>query len=92
MAWLAKDLTYPDGRFMQKTSIISNIMGFLFLSGYWFIPVPLAAGYGISNPSTGRIIAISSIYLVGLWLMMVSDYQKSKKLKQRPGTSLVMQD
>jgi len=49
--WIIKDLTFPDARFMQKASIGSCILVFLFLVGYWAIPYPLAAGYGINNPS-----------------------------------------
>jgi hypothetical protein len=91
LAWLTKDLTFPDGRFMQKSSIGSNILGFVFLTGYWLIPLPLAAGFGISEPSTGRIVAIVGTYLLGLVLMMGADYQKTTKLKQRPGKTSIIQ-
>lgn len=45
------------------------------------IPVPLAAGYGVENPSWGRIGLLIGMYLLGLILMMGSDYQKYKRLK-----------
>lgn len=84
-AWLTKDIIYPDARFMAKASIGSNIICFIFLCCYWLIPVPLAAGYGITNPSINRIFFLISIYIIGLILMMGSDYQKTMRLKKKPG-------
>ncbi len=84
-AWLAKDLTFPDSRFMANASIGSNILCFLFLCCYWMIPIPLAAGYGVSNPSNERIVFLVVLYIVGLILMLGSDYQKTMTLKQRKG-------
>jgi hypothetical protein len=48
LAWLAKDLIFPDSRFMQPSALGSNFICFVFLCGYWLIPLPLAAGYGVS--------------------------------------------
>lgn len=87
LAWLAKDLWFPDGRFMEKSSLGSNLVCFVFLCGYWLIPLPLAAGYGISEPSKQRIAALVIMYILGLVLMMGADYQKTTTLKKRPGTS-----
>ena len=86
IAWLIKDLTFPDVRFMQKASIGSNVLAFLFLCAYWLVPLPLAAGYGVSTPSIPRMIAIILLYISGLALMLISDYQKTTKLRIRPGT------
>jgi hypothetical protein len=46
--WVIKDLTFPDFKFNVPARVGSSILGFLFLVLYWMIPVPLAAGYGIS--------------------------------------------
>lgn len=81
LAWLVKDLTFPDARFKMKASPGSNILAFLFLCAYWLVPIPLAAGYGVSEPSLPRIIAIVLLYLSGLALMLVSDHQKTTKLR-----------
>ncbi len=83
--WVAKDLTFPDPRFQQQTSIGSCVLIFLFLTLYWLIPVPLAAGLGVSEPSAARIMLLVGMYALGLVLMLGSDYQKYWALKKKPG-------
>jgi cytochrome c biogenesis protein CcdA len=85
IGWVIKDLWFPDASFMQKASIASHAGLGLFLATYWMIPVPLAAGYGISSPSTARTIAILVIYLLGMVLMFGADYQKTTTLRHRKG-------
>ena len=85
IAWILKDVIFPDGRFMAKASIGSNVLCFLFLCGYWMISVPLAAGYGINEPSKERIVFLVVLYVLGLVLMLGSDYQKAIRLKKQPG-------
>ena len=84
--WVAKDLTFPDPRFQQQASIGSAILIFLFLTLYWLIPVPLAAGFGVSSPSTARMVLLVAMYAIGLVLMLGSDYQKYWALKKKPGS------
>jgi len=69
----------------MKGSIGSNMVLFTLLIGYWLIPVPLAAGYGINDPSIARMILLVVMYLLGVILMMGADYQKTMTLKQRKG-------
>jgi len=88
MFWVMKDVMFPDSRWERKASIGSSIATFLFLTLYWFIPVPLAAGLGISQPSTARIVFLLCLYAGGLVLMLGSDYQKYHALKQKPGIYL----
>lgn len=83
--WVIKDIVFPDARFMAKASIGSCLLCFIFLTGYWLIPVPLAAGYGINNPSSERIIFLIILYVAGLILMLGSDYQKYVTLKVKKG-------
>ena len=78
---MVKDVTFPDSRWQTKCRIGSSILAFLFLVFYWLIPVPLAAGYGINEPSFARIVFLVSMYVSGLILMMGSDYQKYHALK-----------
>lgn len=85
MFWVLKDVTFPDFRWNKEATLLSTIMVTLFLTLYWSIAVPLAAGYGVTNPSTARIIFIVSLYIAGLILMMGSDYQKYVALKKKPG-------
>jgi succinate dehydrogenase hydrophobic anchor subunit len=91
MFWVMKDVLFPDSRWLQKASLGSVIATFLFLTLYWFIPVPLAAGLGISNPSNARIVFLVVLYVGGLILMLGSDYQKYHALKQKPGTHCLTQ-
>jgi hypothetical protein len=88
--WVLKDLSFPDSRFDRKASLGSMLLVFLFLTLYWFISVPLAAGYGVSEPSTSRIVFLVVLYLSGLVLMLGSDYQKYVSLKKKPGIACGM--
>ena len=83
--WVLKDIFFPDPRFKIQLTLGSLILIFLFLTLYWLIPVPLAAGLGVSEPSTARIILLIVMYISGLILMLGSDYQKYVALKQKPG-------
>ena len=85
MFWVLKDIFFPDSRWERKASVGSAIATFLFLTLYWFIPVPLAAGLGVSHPSNARILFLLGIYITGLILMLGSDYQKYHALKKKPG-------
>ena len=88
MAWVYKDIKFPDSTFLKKASIGSNILLFIFLSLYWMIPVPLASGYGVHNPPISRIILVITMYLSGLYLMMGSDHQKTTTLAKRKGIDI----
>ena len=85
ICWIVKDIWFPDARLMIKGSIGSQIVLFVLLGFYWMIPVPLAAGYGISHPSTGRIAFLICLYLTGIILMMGADHQKTTTLRKRKG-------
>jgi hypothetical protein len=85
MAWLYKDIMFGDATFKQKGTLGSNIIITTFLFLYWMIPLPLAVGVGITNPSLLRIILVVSLYLFGLYLMLGSDYQKTTTLAKKKG-------
>lgn len=91
ICWVIKDFWFPDTRVLQKGSLGSNAVLFLLLTSYWIIPVPLAAGYGVNSPSTARMIFLVVMYLVGVFLMMGADYQKTITLRRRKGTILSIQ-
>lgn len=74
--WLIKDCIFPDQRSLKTATIGSHLALTVLLSSYWLIPVPLAQGYGLKNPSKLLMTSIIVMYLVGLTLMMGSDYQK----------------
>ena len=81
ICWVVKDLVFPDGRGKIMGSLGSHLVLVVLLMGYWCIPVPLAMRYGLVNPSRGRMVSIVCMYLVGLLLMMGSDYQKYRILR-----------
>jgi len=85
MAWLYKDIMFGDATFKHKGTLGSTIMSTIFLFIYWMIPLPLAAGYGVTNPPLIRIILVISLYLGGLYLMLGSDYQKTTTLAKKKG-------
>ena len=79
--WVMKDIAFPDQKWDKPARVGSSLLAFLFLTLYWLIPVPMAAGYGINEPSFARIVFLISIYVTGLILMLGSDYQKYHALQ-----------
>jgi hypothetical protein len=77
LCWVIKDFWFPDARILQKASIGSQCVLFILLLSYWMIPLPLAAGFGITSPSPARTIFLVVLYVCGLILMMGADYQKT---------------
>jgi hypothetical protein len=86
--WITKDIFYPDPAFKKKATIGSLLVGTMLLTMYWVIPVTIAAGYGVQNPSIFRMITMVVLYLGGLFLMMGSDYQKAYMLARQKGKAL----
>jgi len=85
ICWVIKDFWFPDARYLTKASICSQVGLFILLSSYWTIPLPLAAGLGIDNPSQSRIICLVVMYITGVILMMGADYQKTTTLRKKKG-------
>jgi hypothetical protein len=85
IAWLIKDVIFPDTTFKQVASLgsLMAIVSLLWL--YWMIPITIALGRGIQNPSSSRTLFCITLYLLGLLLMMGSDYQKNSTLTKKKG-------
>lgn len=47
IAWLIKDIAFPDASFKQQASVISLIVLSGVLFGYWTMPVMIAMGWGV---------------------------------------------
>jgi hypothetical protein len=92
ISWVIKDCIFPDKKVLQPASVGSQCLLCFILLAYWMIPVPLAAGYGISSPSPVRLAFLITLYLCGLLLMMGADYQKSITLKRRKGITFPIKD
>jgi protein-S-isoprenylcysteine O-methyltransferase Ste14 len=85
LGWVVKDIYFPDARFKARAALGSHLMLATLLIGYWMIPVPLMLGYGLRDPSFSLLALIVVIYVIGLTLMVGSDYQKNTTLKKRKG-------
>ena len=81
LGWVVKDINFPDARFKARAALGSHLMLATLLIGYWMIPVPLMLGYGLRDPSFSLLALIVVIYIIGLTLMVGSDYQKNTTLK-----------
>ena len=84
-AWVWKDIHFPDASFKAKGTIGSLIILTIFLTLYWCISLPLAAGLGVDNPPFIRILLVIVMYFFGLYLMLGSDHQKNTTLAQKKG-------
>lgn len=91
LCWLLKDIFTPDATFLNKASIGSITLISILLSLYWVMPVTIASGYGIQEPSTARICLCLALYITGVILMMGSDVYKNRRLKVKKGTSCLTQ-
>ncbi len=83
--WLLKDIFCPDVVFKQLASIGSYFLLTLLLVLYWVMPITIASGHGIQQPSEKRIIFCVSSYLIGLILMLGADIQKNSTLAKKKG-------
>jgi purine-cytosine permease-like protein len=89
ICWLIKDLKFPDAKVTKPASVGSHLILFFLLISYWMIPIPLAAGYGLTHPSPARVVFLVVLYLTGVFLMMGSDYQKNTRLLKKKGMNHV---
>ena len=83
--WLLKDLLYPDASFKQMASVGSLIVLTTALCLYWMMPVTIATGYGVQEPTNLRILFCVVTYIIGLILMLGSDIQKTATLAKKKG-------
>ena len=47
LAWIAKDIIFPDSTFQTKAAFGSHLLVAITLSLYWCLPITIAAGYGV---------------------------------------------
>ena len=83
--WIAKDIFFPDKTYQHYITIGSTIGGAGVLLLYWMIPIPLALRLSNNSPTFERMAVTVSVYVVGVCLMMLSDYQKYSTLQKRKG-------
>lgn len=86
LCWCVKDLFWPDQNFKQKGTLGSLIALALFLLCYWSMPVTIAMGYGVQEPSLLRTGLCICLYILGVIFMMGSDIYKSIVIERRKNT------
>lgn len=81
--WIYKYFAFPDKSFEQYMTLSSAIGGSILLSLYNYIDY-LAISINKeeqNNCSMSRILICMTMYLIGVFLMLLSDYQKNSILK-----------
>ena len=89
MFWLFKDVFFPDATFKEKATFGSISLVVLLLVLYWTIPVTIAIGVGVQDPTSLRIWTCIIMYIVGVVLMMGSDIDKNRRLAIKKGKILL---
>ncbi len=92
VAWVLKDLTFPDRRWHRRVSLLGATGALLFLSLYWVAPAVLVLGSaGMVDPGGWRPAgpeqraAAIFLYGLGLVLMIGADLQKNLTLARWGG-------
>jgi protein-S-isoprenylcysteine O-methyltransferase Ste14 len=89
LAWLMKDLAFPDPGFQVRVTIGGGINAFLLVLGpYWSFGWLLISGtsrpaYPLADPAWFALC--TSLCLLGCGLMLAADAQKYFTLRLRPG-------
>lgn len=90
--WILKDAFFPDKSFDNKATFGSLAVVTFLLIMYWMMPVFIASGIAIQNPSNIRVATAVFIYAIGAVLMIGSDGQKNFMLKYRKGRIFLTKD
>jgi hypothetical protein len=84
MIWLLKDLITPDETFKKPVSILGSISVSAVLTAYWYPFYVLAsdsAALKCSEISLERLLVAMIMFNVGVFMMVVTDVQKTVSLK-----------
>lgn len=74
--WIIKDMVFPDKGFRIKIDLVMTIVASLVLGGYWHIAFLMVSGQAEQNPSPMRIFICINMYVFGVLLMVLTDFQK----------------
>ena len=95
VAWVLKDVTFPDRQWRRRTSWGGALAAWAFLTLYWLAPAilllgtagVLAPGDGWAPASPPVLAGAIALYAVGLVLMVGADVQTNltPALRDRPG-------
>lgn len=76
LIWFLKDMVFPDKSFQTYLTIPGTLMTAALLLLYWFIGFEMMSGLGDQEPSGKKIFICFLLYIFGILLMMLSDFQK----------------
>ncbi len=89
LAWLIKDLSFPDAGWQQRITIAGGINAFLGVLGwYWVFGWLLISGFSDPTyplPEPAWFALCISLCLVGTVIMIAADAQKYYTLRVQPG-------
>jgi hypothetical protein len=74
--WIIKELTFPDKGFRIKIDAITAVLLVYLLGLYWNIGFQMVSGRAEQNPSPIRIFICINMYVFGVLLMVLTDFQK----------------
>jgi protein-S-isoprenylcysteine O-methyltransferase Ste14 len=85
LIWLLKDITFPDKSMHVKTCLLPAGALVTLLLLYWCMGFEMMLGWGIQEPSNGRIFVCFFLYSFGLIFMLCTDLQKYLILQYKKG-------
>lgn len=88
LAWLIKDVAFPDPSWQVRITLPSALVGLTGLGLYWSFGWLLISGTAQPNyplPDPAWFCLCISLVVVGTTIMIAADAQKTFTLRQRPG-------
>lgn len=88
LAWLIKDLTFPDANWQRRITIAGGLCGFSVLVLYWSFGWLLISGHSQPDyplPDAAWFCLCISLCMVGSVIMVAADAQKHFTLRLRRG-------
>ena len=93
LAWLAKELTFPDKTWQAEASLGGSVYLFFSMALFWFAPWCVVSAEAAGRP-TSPACSAAALYLygMGMFLLHASDAQKAFILKHRAAKSGLVRD
>ncbi len=86
VAWVVKDMTFPDRSWQRRVTWGGAVFTFVGLGTYWLFPWFLASGVlGQALPGPLLVALAVALHTMGLGLMLAADAQKHFTLRHGPG-------
>ena len=93
LAWLAKELTFPDKTWRAEASLGGSVYLFFSMALFWFAPWCVVSAEAAGRPTSPACSAVALyLYGMGMFLLHASDSQKAFILKHREAKSGLIAD